>query len=193
MPQAKYRKKEFFCGAYYHVYNRGVNKEKIFRDDEDFIYYLDKLRQFKDKYKINIIAYSLIDNHYHQFLKQLSNIPISKFLLAVNTSYGGYFNKKYQRVGPLTQDRFKQLIIKSDEHFDWTAVYVNCNYEIHRLGKAKDYQWSSYQDYLELRDGTFCDKTEINKRFTDVNEFEKFCDDLIKEIIEKKILEKMDY
>jgi len=189
MPQAKYRKKEFYKGAYYHVYNRGVNKKEIFFEDEDYLYYIAKLRQFKNKYRVDIIAYSLLDNHYHQLLNQLSNIPISKFLLAVNTSYGGYFNKKYKRVGPLVQDRFKQVVIKSDEHFDWMSVYVNCNYEIHGLGRAKKYQWSSYLDYLELRNGTLCNKAKIKMRFKTVKEYEKFCNMAIAEFQERKIVE----
>jgi len=175
MTQAKYRKKEFFQGAYYHVYNRGVDRGIIFFEDEDFFYYITKLREFKDRYKVDIIAYSLLDNHYHQFLNQLSDIPINKFLLAVNTSYGGYFNKKYKRIGPLMQDRFKQNIIISDEQFYWMLVYINCNYEIHGLGKARDYPWSSYQDYLGLRDGTLCNMIKIKERFKTSSEYEKFC------------------
>lgn len=192
MSQAKYRKKEFYKGAYYHVYNRGVNKEAIFLEDEDFLYYISKIKQFKDKYKVNIIAYSLLNNHYHQLLEQLSDIPISKFLLAVNTSYGGYFNKKYKRVGTLTQDRNKQSIIRSDEQFYWMSVYVNCNYEIHKLGKAKEYQRSSYQDYLNLRSGTFCDKSKIESHFKTPEEYEKFCDEMIIEFQKKKFLEEME-
>jgi len=191
MAQAKYRKKEFFKGACYHIYNRGVNKEQIFFEDEDFLYYITKLRQFKDKYKVDIIAYSLLDNHYHQLLEQLSDIPVSKFLLAVNTSYGGYFNKKYKRVGPLVQDRFKQIIIRSDEHFDWMSVYVNCNYEIHGLDSARSYVWSSYQDYLELRQGTLCNKTKIEAHFKTPKEYEEFCNKMIVEFQEKKIAKKM--
>ena len=164
----------------------------MFRDNEDFEYYLSKLKQFKKKYKVAILGYCLISNHYHLFLKQLSDISINKFLLAVNTSYGNYFNKKYGRVGYLTQDRYKQSIIKSDEQFDWIAVYVNCNYELHGLGSAKDYEWSSYRDYLGLRQGAICDITEVSGRFENIEEFEKFCDETVKEIKEKKMWEKMD-
>ena len=173
------------------MYNRGVNKDEIFLEDDDFLRYIAKTREFKNKYKVDIIAYSLLNNHYHLLLKQLSDITISKFLLAVNTSYGGYFNKKYKRVGPLTQDRCKQMIIRSDEHFDWMSVYVNCNYEIHGLGKAKEYQWSSYQDYLGLRNGTLCSKAKIKSRFKSIEEYEKFCNEIIVEFQDKKIYEKL--
>ncbi|MCK5211109.1 transposase [Candidatus Parcubacteria bacterium] len=153
--QAKYRKKNFYKGAYYHVYNRGVNKEKVFFESDDFIYYISKIRQFKNKYKVEISAYSLLDNHYHQLLRQLSDTPINKFLLALNTSYGNYISKKYKRVGPLMQDRYKQSII-DERYLSWYSVYVNCNYEIHGLGKAENYTWSSFSDYVGLRDGTLC-------------------------------------
>lgn len=185
MSQARYRVKEFAKGAYYHIYNRGVNKDPIFIDDEDYLYYISKMRQFRDKYKVAIIAYSLIENHYHQLLKQLSDVTINKFLLAVNTGYGDYFNKKYNRVGPLTQDRYKQIIMKSDVHLYWMSVYVNCNYEIHGLGRARGYKWTSCQDYLGLRNGTLCDKDTVMGKFGEPKKYESFCDKLIVEFKEK--------
>lgn len=189
MSQARYRIKEFIKGGYYHIYNRGVNRNPIFLDDADFLYYISKIRQFRGKYKVSIIAYSLIKNHYHQLLKQLSDVPINKFLSAVNTAYGGYFNKKYNRVGPLTQDRYKQIIIKSEDQLYWMSAYVNCNYEIHGLGRARDYKWASYQDYLDLREGTLCDKNIIMEKFRQAKDYEDFCGEWIIEFKERKLLE----
>lgn len=89
------------------------------------------------------------------------------------------------------QDRFKQTIIISDEHFDWMSVYVNCNYEIHGLGDAREYEWSSYQDYLGLCNGTLCNKPKIKMRFKIVKKYKEFCNRVIAEFQEKKIWEKM--
>ena len=164
-----------------------MSKDTIFWEDGDYLYYLWKMRQFRSKYKVDIIAYSLLQNHYHQLLMQLSDVPINKFLTAVNTSYGGYFNRKYRRVGPLVQDRFKQVIIENDEHFYRMSVYINCNYEIHGLGMAKNYRWSSYQDYLRLRNGTLCNKERVMVRFPE--KYGKFCDKLIVEFMKEKFLE----
>jgi len=205
MYQARYREKEFYRGAIYHVYNRGVAKNPIFFDEQDLVYYLLKMREFKDKYGVDVMAYSLLDNHYHQLLQQLSKIPINKFLLAVNTSYGQYFNRKYKRIGPLMQDRYKQVVVGDDNDFVGGAdgayappldaargvtsafdvgplgmsVYVNCNFEIHGLGKARDYKWSSYRDYLGLRNGTLCNKEKIERCFRTPKEYEVYCDELI--------------
>jgi hypothetical protein len=108
-------------------------------------------------------------------------------LLAVNTSYGQYFNKRYKRIGPLMQDRFKQSILKDKEHFCEVSVYVNCNYEIHGIGSARNYKWSSYQDYLGLRNGVLCNKTKINKYFAISKKYEEYCISLIPKFQEIKI------
>jgi len=187
MTQAKYRQKEFSKDAVYHVYNRGVGRGKIFNDYNDYIYYIKKLKWFKEKYRVEILAYCLIYNHYHILLKQITDQPFNKFMGALNTSYGGYFNKKYKRVGPLMQDRYKQAIISGRNELLWMSVYVNCNYEIHGYGLAESYEYSSYQDYLSLRDGTLCSKNEVLKYFESIKEYKEFSREMIIEYQEDKI------
>ncbi|MFZ2975055.1 MAG: transposase [Candidatus Moraniibacteriota bacterium] len=188
MGEARYKIKESFPGIVCHVYNRGVNKEKIFRDDEDYIFYLKRVRKYKEKFNISIICYSLIANHYHYILEQLSEYPITKFMRAVHTSYGQYYNKKYNRVGPLFQDRFKQAML-DDNNFLYISAYINANAQIHKLiNKAEDYKWCSYQDYLEIRSGTLCDKLRILSQFNNIEEYKKFTEENANEFIVKKEL-----
>jgi REP element-mobilizing transposase RayT len=189
---AKYKIKHYFQGVVCHVYNRGVNKEEIFKDDEDYLFYLKRLRKYKEKSKIDLICYSLIPNHYHYILEQLSGSPIVDFMRSVHTSYGQYFNKKYKRVGPLFQDRFKQIVLEDNEKFIYLSAYINANAKIHRIiEKAEDYNWSSYKDYLGLRNGTLCNKDRILSQFKNVSDYKNFVEENSESMRSKKDMEKI--
>ena len=128
MPQ-KNSIKSFSPHQYYHVYNRGVAKQNIFGDTSDKDYLLklferylsendDKIekitaKKFVDEIEIN--AYCLMNNHFHLLIwleKDTKAIPL--FMKSVFTSYTMYFNKKYNRVGPLFQSRYKASRITND-------------------------------------------------------------------------------
>jgi len=188
---AKYRIKHYFPGVVCHVYNRGVNKEEIFKDDEDYLFYLKRLREYKDKFNINVICYNLIPNHYHYILEQLGDFPIVNLMRSLHTSYGQYFNKKYKRVGPLFQDRFKQIVLEDNDKMLYLSAYINANAKIHGIiDEAKDYKWCSYSDYLGLRNGTLCNKERIVNQFRDTGDYEIFVEGNAEFIKNKKDDEK---
>jgi hypothetical protein len=60
MGAAKYKVKDSYPGIVCHVYNRGVNKQKVFIDENDFAFYLKKAREYKEKYNIDILCYNFL-------------------------------------------------------------------------------------------------------------------------------------
>jgi putative transposase len=129
-------------------------------------------------------------NHFHLEIRQNADIPISKLIAKVCTSYGKYFNKKYEKVGGLFQDAFKAVHIESDSQLLWLSAYIHNNPKVAGLiENLKDYQWSSYPDYAGLRQGTLCDKNFILKQFANVDAYKKFVDDAFEKIKERKDLE----
>ena len=151
-----------YPGGYFHVYNRGNRKQDIFLEDVDYIGYLARLREYKDKRKISIICYCLMPNHFHLLLRQDSEIPIFSFLQSLHTSYSMYFNNKYDKVGHLFQGAFKQKEIDKDEYLLHLSSYIHLNpLSAGLVSKLEDYQWSSYPDYIGAREGTLCDKEVI--------------------------------
>ena len=208
------RKFEFQTDEYYHIYNRGVDKRQIFIDENDFIRFLTGMREFNDnstfeqrlqKKKelsskalelssffnqlpklVKIISYCLNDNHYHFILKQLADKGIKTFMHKLGTGHTNYFNLKYNRSGSLFQGPFKAVHINTNDYLLWLSGYINGNCQIHGLGNAKNYSWSSYKDYLNLRNGTLCDKKPVLEQFKDLNEYEKFVEMIIKDSSERK-------
>src|SRR3990167_4411659 len=96
-----------FQNAFYHVFNRGVNKQNIFLTDDDYEFFLRKLYDLKQKYDHSIYAMCLMPNHFHISI-HARKTPISKIMSSLTTSYSMYFNHKYQHFGPVFQ--------RSEEH-----------------------------------------------------------------------------
>jgi len=178
--------KTYSSGEYYHIYNRGNRKQKIFLENKDYIYYLEKLRSAKEKHNVTIIFYCLMPNHIHLIVRQNSENPISKFIASLHTSYSMYFNKKYDRVGHLFQGRFKKKDIKKDEYLLYLSYYVHLNPWLDDLvKKIEDYQWSSYRDYVGLREGTLCEKDMILQGQS-FEEYKRSINDIKEYILENK-------
>jgi putative transposase len=202
---------------YCHIYNRGVEKRDVFLDDYDYVRFIRSIREFncvkpvgslysKEKYEksgstalkaveplsklVDIICYSLLPNHYHLLLMQLSSNGISEFIKRLSGGYTCYFNNKYNRTGALFQGKYKYEIVKSDSYLLTLTCYVNGNSEIHKLCKADKWIWSSYLDYLNLRNGTLCNKCSILKDFNSIEEYKKLINQFIAESKERKSFKK---
>lgn len=175
-------------GTYFHVYNRGNKKEDVFLDESDFRFFLLRLKQYlfsdeRDKNRLNLlpkdsfslISYCLMPNHFHLLLRQNLDTPTSKLLLRVCTSYSKYFNKKYDKVGHIFQDQFKQITIGDNDYLKWLSCYIHQNPKVAGLvGKIADYRWSSYQDFIGKDPNGICDKEIILSQFKSDDDFKDF-------------------
>jgi len=135
---------------------------------------------------IKIIVYTLLPNHYHFILKQLTNGGIAKFMQKVGSGYTEYFNNKYNRSGSLFQGTYKSIRITSDEYLVYLSGYINGNAEIHKIAQAENWQWSSYPDYLSLRNGTLCNKQVILNQFKNIKDYKNYVNIIIKESKQRK-------
>ena len=175
-------------GTYFHIYNRGNKKEDVFVDESDFRFFLLKLKQYlfpneKDKSRISllpqdsfsIVSYCLMPNHFHLLLRQNLDIPTSKLLLRVCTSYSKYFNKKYDKVGHIFQDQFKQVTVGDDDYLKWLTCYIHQNPKVAGMvKKSEHYKWSSYPEFLGISTYVMCDKDIVLGQFKNKSEFKDF-------------------
>jgi len=185
------RKTNLVSGEIYHIYNRGVDKRNIFLDDEDRFRFIHDLFEFNDsnpavnlavylnstktkevglpkfnkqprKILVDILAFTLIDNHYHLIVRGKTEKGITEFMRKLGTGYTNYFNNKNDRVGSLFQGKFKSVHVYIDAHLMYLPIYIHLNaldlqFPEWREGKIKDYKkaieflnnykWSSYMDY----------------------------------------------
>lgn len=138
--------------AIYHIMCRSVSEVDLFRDDDDKERYIYTLKKNAEKYKCKVYAFCIMDNHLH-FQLDPNGFDISRFMKCVNVSYVRYYNKKYNRHGPLFQDRFESRILDTNEYALNVSAYIHNNpKDIEGYnGKEETYKHSSYAIYLGLR------------------------------------------
>lgn len=180
----------WFPNSSCHITARGNHRNDIFKDGEDFQYYLTLLEEAleyfqQDGYKI--ICYCLMDNHVHMLIKTKDK-PLGQFIGRVNAMYAKYFNKKYNYIGHLFQDRYHAEFIESDKQMLEASRYIHLNpLRANMVSKPEEYQWSSYsmfigekKDKIISSDIVLCYFKKENKR------------DLYREFVESAIKTKVD-
>ena len=157
-----------FEGAFYHVITRGNQRQKIFKDKDDFLKYLEILFNYKIRYKYFLYAYVLMNNHIH-LLVETQETPLSKILQGINQSYTTYFNRKYKTVGHLFQGRYKAILCDRDEYLLSLVKYIHLNPVRAKIVKFPDkYQWSSQHSYIKKTDGiNIIDTDQVLRMFSE--------------------------
>lgn len=133
--------------ACYHIYVRGNQKQTVFRDKEDFEFYLHQIKHYKRKYSFHLYGYCLMPNHIHLIGEPVHPEKLPKFMQCLQRSYTAYHNKKYNKVGHLWQDRFKTKVIVKDQYLIDCIAYVEQNPVRANLVKnIGGYEFSSYRE-----------------------------------------------
>lgn len=141
---------------------------------------------------VEFICFSLLPNHYHFILGQVADRGIEKFMHRIGVGYSMYFNKRYDRSGVLFQGKFKASEIRPNVLL-YLSAYVNCNCEVHGIGRAEAYRWSSFPEYIGKRKKGLCEKGKkiILDDFKSGEDYKKFAKENAKHFREKKLDEKM--
>ena len=203
-------REKIITGEYHHIFNRGVEKRKIFNNKNDYFRFCNSMiflntenpsKMSFDKFDdneypsdnerlVDIIAFCLNSNHFHFILKENKEYGIATFMKKVCTSHAMYFNKKYERSGVLFQGRFKSVHIDSNDLLLYLSAYVNCNSQVHKIEDAEKYLWCSFPEYLG-ESGIGCQKDVIFDQFESSNDYKIFCLEKVEGMINRKDNEKL--
>ena len=155
----------------YHVMLRGIDRQLIFEDSEDYIRFLDIVEECREVCNFQLYAYCLMGNHVHLLLK-VQDEGLETIFKRIGGRYVYYYNVKYQRVGHLFQDRFKSEPVDNNEYFLTVLRYIHQNPVKAKLcSKVEEYPFSSFAEYLH--ESTFVD-TEFALGIIDRSEFVRF-------------------
>lgn len=200
--------KTYVENGYYHIYNRGVEKRTIFLDEQDcivFLHYLkiylspvEELKQLKEpglriqrfislnlSEEVNLLAFALMPNHIHLQIKQTTHDGIIKLMRRLVTSYVMYFNRKYNRVGSLFQNRYKAVLLKREAHFLHLSRYIHLNASKLPTSPVNFLNFSSYPYYLGHKQASWVKPQEVLSYFkraqrnnaTDILSYQSFVED----------------
>ena len=113
-------------GLLHHVMIRGIERRKIFIDDEDRENLIERLSVLLPETQTLCYAWALMPNHAH-FLLRSGPPGISLFMRRLLTGYAVYFNRRHRRHGQLFQNRFKSIICQEDVYFKELVRYIHLN------------------------------------------------------------------
>ncbi len=144
MPRKAREKSE---SGIYHIMIRGNGRQEIFHDNQDCLRFLEILKELKNKVNIKIYGWCLMGNHVHLLLEE-GYENISMTMKRMGISYVGFYNKKYQTIGHLFQDRFKSEKVENDQYLLTVIRYIHQNpVKAKIVRKESDWKWSSCKEY----------------------------------------------
>lgn len=170
-----------YKGAWYHVMNHGVTRQKIFKTEQHYKLFLQLLAEVHRHFQVEIHAYCLMPNHYHLLVR--TPLPnLSDALHYLDGLYARKFNIDSKRNGPLFQDRFKSVIVDAENYLLRLSRYIHLDpVKTGLVIKPQQFQWSSYQSYLDPKsrpDYLYCE--EILDRFSNYlrrKQYQQFVDE----------------
>ena len=159
----------------YHVILRGINRQDIFNDEEDYETFIKILTRCKSTSGFILITYCLMSNHFHLLIKD-ENEDLSMIIKRIAGSYVYWYNHKYHRSGHLFQDRFKSETVEDDGNFLAIMRFIHRNPI--KAGLCKEigeYGFSSYNDIIDGK-SNLVDTDYINLIIYK-DEFIRFCNE----------------
>lgn len=111
---------------FYHVYNRGNDRGRIFDDESDYFAFIKKMKSLAFDHLIDIPVYTLMPNHYHMIVLQNPGGKLSKMMGALATSAAKRYNLKYGHIGHLFQGPFRYKYVP-EELLWYVACYIHLN------------------------------------------------------------------
>jgi REP element-mobilizing transposase RayT len=170
-----YRKVQFARGHYYHVYNRGIDRQPIFQEAENYAFLLRRIKRYAHAQRIAVIAYCLMLNHYHLLLRQDGDTPISTLMQRVFNSYTKAYNKRYGRQGTLFEGPYRALHVDQQTYLRHVCRYIHANPVKHGfVEQVQEWPYSNYHEWIGTREGTLVDRAFVQGLFATEKAYERF-------------------
>ena len=157
---------------YYHIYNRGINGENLFRENTNYEHFFRLYEKYIDPVAYTF-AYVLMPNHFHflvQIKKETEVIPSSRpdrfpkpvrsndwkkphqYFSNLFNAYTKAYNKRYERHGSLFERPFRRINIKSENYLQNMVFYIHHNPVKHGFVETmSEYPWSSYHSLISIK------------------------------------------
>lgn len=143
------KREKFIPKQTYHIYNHGVENQKIFLEDNDYRRFVDNVSEFCGRNSqnierprklfvdifpannqlkgalVDILAFCLMPDHFHLLLRPLTENGITMFMRKLSIGYVNYFNPKYKRSGTLFRGRYKSVLINKEDHSTNLSYYLH--------------------------------------------------------------------
>ncbi len=172
-------------GQFFHIYNRGVNREDLFKEEKNYSYFLQQYKLYCSDI-LDTYAYSLLKNHFHMVIHVKENVEVprkngeglfrlnaSKQLSHFFNSYAQSINKMYNRTGSLFESPFERKLIDNGEYLTSAICYCHHNPQLHGfVNDFRDWEFSSFHAICN-NDNTLVASQKVIDKFGSVVAFEE--------------------
>jgi putative transposase len=182
----------FVADVYYHIYNRGNNREAIFFESDNYLYFLKKVRTYLVPVA-DVLVYCLMPTHYHIVARvrglQTSEVSetsevsgiVSNAMMKLSVSYTKAINKRFQRTGVLFQGQFQAKPVVNSTYLLNLCRYVHANpVKDGIVADISQWQYSNYLEWIGERNGTLVNREFIAEYFDSPADYREFVLDYLK-------------
>ncbi|MBP8972321.1 MAG: transposase [Anaerolineae bacterium] len=173
----------FIADHYYHFYNRGNNRQPVFFEDDNYLFFLRGMKHYLPPV-LSIIAYCLMPTHYHLLVRvkgeaersktsevcQTSEVStqVSRAMQKLLISYTKAINTRFERVGGLFQGAFRAKLVTSEAYLLHLCRYIHANpVKDGLVADPADWPYSNYLEWIEERQGMLVDRAFIRDLLPD--------------------------
>lgn len=134
-------------GAIYHVYQRGNNKDYIFKDSNSKVFLLKEIRAYNKVFDFQLLAFVIMDNHFHLLIRA-NKTPISTIMFNLDNVLSKFLNRVLNRTGHVFQGRYGSELVENDAYLIWLLRYIHRNPVRAKICEnVEQYRWSSHYFY----------------------------------------------
>lgn len=180
MPYARKDAIAWASGEYYHLYNRGANRRRIFRGRENYLFVLGLMKRYREELDIGIIAYCLMPNHYHFLVRQDGAEDAGLLPQRVFNSYTKAFNKQHSLSGTLFEARYRACRVDGESYLRQLCRYIHANpVKAGLVSGPEEWPYSNYLEWVGERPGSLYDRRFVEEMFTDAATYREFVNDYV--------------
>lgn len=177
---------------FYHVYNRGVNSERIFQQDDDYQLFLSIYTHYLTLY-VDTYAYCLLHNHFHFLIKVKDDTPmrirVSEVFRRMFSIYAQNYNEKYNRTGSLFCRPYRRVEVADLYYLKYLIFYIHQNPKKHNLiNDFSEYRYSSFQSFYCNKDSKINRKEVLAWFNGDLAEFSEYHQNFQEEKLIRKLM-----
>ncbi len=168
-----YRKQPLSNNNYYHVYNRGNNRDNIFFKEKNYSFLLKRLKEkFTSVAELN--AFCFMPNHYHLIVKILDEDNFPKAMNRIFISYTKAINKENNRSGHLFEGRYKYKLVPENNYLLHLSRYIHLNpIRAGLVTNVENWKYSSYNIFVNNKAHNFIKHEIITEQVVNYSEFVK--------------------
>ena len=149
---------DFLQGHYYHIYNHASQNLLLYRDAEDYQNCLSLMNKYLNSPDFSMVAFCLMPNHYHLFIRQNGECPIYLIMNKIWFRYSKFYNGKYGGKGSIFAEKTQHKHVDKDIYLLRLSAYIHQNPVTAGLvATPEHWEWSNYREWIGLRDALLCD------------------------------------